>query len=70
MKQYRIILRETVFTGKMASNDFKTLMEKACIKNRVEWAEKVFKYMKIFIQCNFSQINFGLCSKSNSTAFN
>ena len=59
-KQYEILLRETVFTGKMASIDFKTLVWKSCIKYRLEWAKKVFKNMKIFIQFNFSQINFGL----------
>ena len=45
----------------MASIYFKTLMEESCIKNRIEWAEKVFKNMNFFIQFNFSQINSGLC---------
>ena len=46
---------------KNASIYFKITIGKSSIQNRVVWAEKVFKNMKIFIQFNFSQINFGLC---------
>ena len=48
----------------MQAINLKSLQEKSCIANRIEWAEKVFKNKKNWIQFIFTQINFGLCFSS------